>query len=88
MILRSRVLTWWRHERAMRRHPAEASRINGQEFAGGACSKTLARRKSGATQSGVSSGILNLSVGTGALINSALGAWSTFPELMNVTAQE
>ena len=88
MILRSLVLIWRRHERAMRRHPAEAIRINGQEFAGGACSKTLARRKSGVTQSGVSSGILISSVGTGALINSALGAWSMFPELMNVTAQE
>ena len=50
-----------------------AGMINGQQFAGGACSKTLARRKSGPTQSGVSSGSLNWSSGTGALINSVTG---------------
>ena len=68
----------------MRRH----SVINGQELAGGACSKTLARRKTGTAQRGVKSGILNSSVGTGALISSATGVLLKFPDAMNVTAQE
>jgi len=48
--------------------------INGQECAGGACSKTLASRKSVRTQMELSSsGREDLTIGAGAVIKGAAG---------------
>jgi len=70
-------------------HPAKAgTEINGQDCAGGACSKTAAIRKSGPIERGANSATLNSLVGAGALIKSAAGEWLNLPEATNVTAQE